>query len=115
MSSGLLTGKPRIQGNTWFHKHSLSLVLVAILVVQSVIYHFTELPVWIGEQQAHGEPTALWPDYWLHYTAQWFVSVLADTYGALLLVLCTKWFFEQGSAESEGSAGAEKEQQTDDS
>ena len=111
MSSGLLAGKPRIKGTTWFHRHSLSLVLTALLVVQSVIFHFTRLPDWVSEQQAHGEPTALWPAYWLHYTAEWFVSVLADTYGALLLVLFTKWFFEQGSAESQGSRAAEHEQQ----
>lgn len=114
MSSGVLAGKPRFQGS-WVREHSLSIVLIAILVVQSVVYHFTALPDWVGEQEAHGQPTGLWPDYWLHYTAEWMVSVLADTYGALLLVLATKWFFEQGSAESQGSAGAEKEQQTDDS
>ena len=109
MSAGLLSGKRKFQGS-WVRDHSLSLVLVAILVVQSVVYHFTELPEWVGDQQAHGQPTGLWPDYWVHYTAEWMVSVLADTYGALILVLLTKWFFEQGSAESEGSDGEKKEQ-----
>ena len=104
MSTGILSGKPRFHGS-WIRNHSLSIVLIVLLVVQSVIFHFTELPDWIGEQQSHGEPTALWPAYWLHYSAEWFVSILADTYGALLLVLLTKWFFEQGSAESQGSAG----------
>jgi len=82
--------------------------LLTLLVVQSVIYHFTALPDWVSDQLAHGEPTALWPAYWLHYSAEWFVSVLADTYGALLLVLFSKWFFEAGSAESEGSEGEQK-------
>jgi hypothetical protein len=85
---------------SWVVRHSLSLVLVALLVVQSVVFHVTEVPDWVSEQLAHGEPTGLWPDYWLHYTAEWFVSVLADTYGALLIVLLTKWFYEQGSEES---------------
>ncbi len=108
MQSGVLAGKPRFQGS-WVRDHSLSLVLTALLIVQSVVFHFTELPDWISEQQAHGESTALWPAYWLHYSAEWFVSILADTYGALLLVLLTKWFFEQGSAESQGSEGEQKE------
>lgn len=102
MAHGIFSGEPRFKGS-FLRNHSLSLALAVLLIVQSVIFHFTELPDWVSEQQAHGEPTALWPDYWLHYTAEWFVSVLADTYGALLLVLFSKWFFEQGSAESEGS------------
>lgn len=84
----------------WFRRHSLSIVLWAFLIVQSVVFHFTRLPEWVSEQAAHGESAALWPGYWLHYSSEWFVSVLADTYGALLLVLLTKWFYEEGSAES---------------
>lgn len=79
-------------------------MLVAILLAQSVVFHFTRLPEWLGDQKVDGQPTALWPDYWLHYSSEWFVSVLADTYGALLLVLLTKWFYEQGSSESKGSS-----------
>lgn len=86
----------------WILRHSLSLVLIMLLVVQSVVFHFTALPDWLSEQSAHGEPTRLWPDYWLHYSAEWFVSILADTYGALLLVVLTKWFYEVGSEESKG-------------
>ena len=108
MANGIFTGEPRIKGSSFVRRHSLSLALTALLIVQSVVFHFTELPDWTSEAKAHGEPTALWPDYWLHYTAEWFVSVLADTYGALILVLFSKWFFEQGSAESEGSSGASK-------
>jgi hypothetical protein len=106
---GVLAGQPRFQGS-WVREHSLSLVLAALLVVQSLVFHLTELPDWVGEQQAHGGSTRLWPAYWLHYSAEWFVSVLADTYGALLLVLLTKWFFEQGSSESQGSDGQQREE-----
>lgn len=99
MSNGIFSGKPRFEGS-WIRNHSLSIVLTVILVAQSVAFHFTRLPEWVSEQVAHGEPTALWPAYWMHYSSEWFVSVLADTYGALLLVLLTKWFYEQGSSES---------------
>ena len=97
--TGIFTGEPRFKRGV-LREHGLSIALLVLLIVQSVIYHFTQLPVWVGEQQAHGEPTGLWPDYWLFYSASWFVSVLADTYGALLLVLFSKWFYEKGSAES---------------
>lgn len=94
-------GQRRYQDKGWFMSHSLSIVLVVILVAQSVVFHFTRLPEWASEQVVHGESTALWPQYWLHYSSEWFVSVLADTYGALLLVVLTKWFYEKGSAESD--------------
>jgi hypothetical protein len=90
---------------SWWLRHSLSLVLIAILLAQSAAYHFTEVSDWTSDQITHGQPTALWPDYWVHYTAEWFVSVLADTYGALLLVLLTKWFYEQGSDEGKDPDG----------
>lgn len=99
MSTGIFSGNPRYRGS-WLKEHGLILALGALLIVQSVIFHFTELPDWVGSQQAHGLSTILWPEYWLHYSAEWFVSVLADTYGALLLVLFSKWFFEQGSSEN---------------
>lgn len=101
------------QGRRWadhdnfLKRHSLSLVLVAILLVQSVAFHFTRLPEWVAEQGSHGESAALWPQYWLHYASEWFVSVLADTYGALLLVLLTKWFYESGSEESKSASNSE--------
>lgn len=110
LANGILTGEPRFKGS-FLRNHSLSIALIALLVMQSVVFHFTELPDWTSDAQAHGGSTALWPAYWLHYTAEWFVSVLADTYGALLLVLFSKWFFEQGSAESEGSRGKRKEEE----
>ncbi|HEX9889727.1 MAG TPA: hypothetical protein VGA69_09635 [Nitriliruptorales bacterium] len=90
------------RSESWWGRHSLSIVLLVILIVQSVAFHLTEVPDWASDQQSHGDPTALWPAYWLHYPAEWFVSVLADTYGALLLVVLTKWFYEEGSAESAG-------------
>lgn len=90
----------RWSNGNWFQRHSLSIVLIVILVIQSIVFHFTRLPEWTAEQIAHGESTGLWPNYWLHYSSEWFVSVLADTYGALLLVVLTKWFYEEGSAES---------------
>lgn len=86
---------------SWWVRHSLSLVLVAILLVQSVAYHLTEVQDWTAEQQVLHQPTVLWPAYWIHYGAEWFVSVLADTYGALLLVVLTKWFYEEGSEEAD--------------
>lgn len=90
------------ESDNWFKRHSLSLVLTAVLVAQTVGFHLTRLPEWVADQRAHGGSTALWPQYWWHFSSELFASVLADTYGALILVLLTKWFYEQGSSESGG-------------
>ena len=99
-SAGILAGKPRFN-DTWWGRHSLSIALVGLLLVQSYAFYRLRLPEWISDQSAHGtKDPAVWPDFWSHYWAEYMVSILADTYGALILVLFSKWFFEQGSAES---------------
>lgn len=99
-SSGILSGKPRF-GDSWLGRHSLSIALIGLLLLQSYAFYRLRLPEWISDQRAHGTKNPqVWPDFWTHYWAEYLVSILADTYGALLLVLFSKWFFEQGSAES---------------
>ena len=84
----------------WWKRHSLSLVLAAFLLWQSAVYAALAWRDWSAEQAAHSQLATWWPDFAVYATAEWFVSVLADTYGALLLVLATKWFYEQGSSEA---------------
>lgn len=106
-------GRPKLWPSTerdaegeqsWYREHSLSLFLVSLLLVQTVAYWYAELPDWRGTQEAHRLSTAVWPGYVLHFVAEYLVSIVADTYGALLLVLASKWFFERGSAESKSGS-----------
>lgn len=70
------------------------MVLQLIVVIVSGYYIFQwiewspDMPVSFG--------TALL--IWLIFSVT--LSIVADTYGALLLVLASKFFYEQGSAES---------------
>src|SRR5690606_36371598 len=80
--------------------HSLTLILVAILIAQLSAYWIQGLQVWKQEQQSHGEQAEIWPDYVTHYMSEVWVSILADTYGALIIVFLTKYFYERRSAES---------------
>lgn len=91
----------REPGSFW-HNHSLSIVLISFLLIQSLAFWFLRIATWTTEQERFSESTALWPGFWQTYWAEWMVSVLADTYGAVLLVLASKWFYERGSAESNG-------------
>lgn len=81
-------------------EHSLTLALLSILIVQLAAYWFQGLSDWRSEQRAHDEAATIWPDYVTHYMAEVWLSSLADTYGAVILVLLTKYFWERGSAES---------------
>lgn len=84
----------------WWKDHSLSLVVGAILVGQLVFTLWAGYRAWQAEQAAHGESIGFGADYltwWWYETMQ---STQADTYGVLLVVLATKWFFERDSAES---------------
>lgn len=92
-------GKPRFKGN-WIKDHSLSLVLGVIFLAHAAGYWFSEWPVWKQEQTVHQEQINIVPDFLLHYVAEMNVSLVADAYGVLLIVLLSKWFIERDSAES---------------
>jgi hypothetical protein len=85
--------------SNWFKRHSLSLALIGVLLIQAVITITTGHEQFVSDAKTHGDTPnnsafALWIIYELT------VSVIADTYGALLLVLFAKWFYEEGSPES---------------
>ena len=80
----------------WVREHSLSIALITVLLIQSIFFWFTGLGDWRIEHP-QGQ---IWPAYATHYASEMTVSMLADTYGAVILVLFSKWFFERGSAES---------------
>jgi hypothetical protein len=82
-------------------RHSLSIALLFVFALQSTIVWFSGYEDWAGDQMVHGQPVDIWPGYLIHWIYEMAVSLVADTYGALLLVLFAKWFYEQGSPESE--------------
>lgn len=89
----------------FFGKHGLSLVLLAILLLQSIDYFFIGHQQWVDQQRVYAkilneEPQIGYGDYLNQYRAEMMVSLLADTYGAILLVILTKKLRESGSAES---------------
>lgn len=97
MSKYRLRGAAR-QGS-FFEQHSLSVILAVILIVQTVVAVWAGRHVWLGEQAAHGQP----PDnseFWIWWIWHYNVSLVADTFGVILIVLLSKRFEEIGSAES---------------
>jgi hypothetical protein len=87
-------------GSFW-RDHSLSLVVGGILLAQTVWVMLNGHATWVADQTAHRQPAAGWPlDFWQWLGFEYVNSLVADTYGAALLILASKWFYERGSAES---------------
>lgn len=85
-------------GTVWWRDHSLSLVLGAILAAQTVVAVTTGAYVYAREQPLPGD---VWSaDWWAWWIWEYNVSLVADTFGVLLIVLLSKWLREVGSAES---------------
>lgn len=84
---------------SWIKRHSLSIALIVVLVIQAIVVIVTGWPQFVSDAQMHGESAKLLP-FTIWFIYEMTVSIIADTYGALLLVLFSKWFFEKGSSES---------------
>jgi hypothetical protein len=84
---------------TFWERHSLSLVLAAILFAQTCLALWAGHTVWVGEQTVHGQPLE-YADFWVWFIWEYNISLVADTFGVILIVLLSKRLEEQGSAES---------------
>lgn len=81
----------------WVREHSLSLVLFgafAALTLYSLIAGWFEY----GQDVAQGPVTV--GGFLVWFSWEYTTSILADVFGALLLVILTKHLREQGSPES---------------
>lgn len=93
----------REPSGVWWRDHSLSLVLAGLLMAQTAHALWAGHEVWLGEQRDHGSGLAGWPgDFWVWWSWEYNVSLVADTFGVILIVLMSKWFYEVGSKESQG-------------
>jgi hypothetical protein len=84
---------------SWWRDHSLSIVLLALLVAQTTHAIWSGWYVF-GNELPFGK--AVQPgDYgfWMWWSYEYNVSLVADTFGVLLIVILTKWLRERGSNE----------------
>jgi hypothetical protein len=87
----------------WWRDHSLSLVVGLILLVQTIFALLTGRQEWMADQADHSGQAAqafVSSEFWTWWSYEYVTSLVADTYGVLLIVLLSKWLFERGSAES---------------
>lgn len=98
----MFTGRRKWQDEDshWIKRHSLSLVLTALLIVQTAHAIFAGVYVWNREQPLGEGVAALGTEFWVWWSWEYNISLVADTFGVLLIVVLSKWLYEQGSAES---------------
>jgi hypothetical protein len=86
--------------SSWIKRHSLSLVLALLMGTQTVYAVLAGAYVWNREQPL-GDGIPGWGrEFWLWWSWEYNVSLVADTFGVLLIVVLSKWLYEEGSAES---------------
>jgi hypothetical protein len=101
VASGLFEKKEAT--GVWWRDHALSLILGVILIAQTVYALWSGAYVFTQEEPV-GPGTPAWSSgFWVWWSGEYNVSVVADTYGVILIVLLSKWFREVGSAESKES------------
>lgn len=84
----------------WIKRHSLSVVLIVLMTIQTAHALWAGAYVFSREQPlGEGIPT-FGREFWAWWSWEYNISLVADTFGVLLIVLLSKWLYEQGSAES---------------
>lgn len=84
----------------FWQDHSLGIVLTAIFIVQLLLSAALGWLDYVSDQLTHKEPVEM-KGYWIRFGYAMIVSLIADTYGALILVFGTKWWREKYSAETD--------------
>ena len=77
-----------------WREHQLATILIALFLAQSVAYWFVHHGEWVAEARTHGDKADLL-GYTQHYASEMLVSILADTYGAILVVVFFALFREK--------------------
>ncbi len=99
----MFTGRRKWQDpeSHWIRRHSLGLVLLALLAIQTAFAVFSGVYVWNREQPLGDGIPAWGQEFWIWWSWEYNVSLVADTFGVLLIVMLSKWLYEQGSSESD--------------
>ena len=95
-------GRRKWQGEEhgWIRRHSLGVTLAVLLTVQTAYAIWSGSYVFSREQPfGTGVPT-FGREFWAWWTWEYNISLVADTFGVLLIVMLSKWLYEEHSAES---------------
>lgn len=86
----------------FWRRHSLSLTLIAIFAAFTAATLILGWSEFAAEQSAHNEQVSV-GQFWRWWVFEYAMSLVADVFGAILLVTLTKRLREIGSAEDKES------------
>jgi hypothetical protein len=99
--------KARSRQRSFWYEHSLTILILGMMLAFAVVFWFAGLEFWQAEQQVHGKPARVWPDFVVYYIADMADSLFGSMIGALLIVQCTKYLRERGSQPSSQDKGSQ--------
>ena len=96
----VLTGRHRWSDDDRFiQRHALGLTLAALLILQTAYAVWSGAYVF-GKEQPFGKAVDAWTqEFWVWWSWEYNVSLVADTFGVFLIVMLSKWLSEQKSSE----------------
>jgi hypothetical protein len=83
-----------------WQEHSLAAVTVSVFLAMTLATVLLGHHQWAAEAQAHGEPLVA-SEFWWWWASEYNLSLVADVFGGLYLIVATKRLRERGSAESQ--------------
>lgn len=84
---------------SFLRRHGLGLTLTGVFLTFTAATLALGWHEYSSEQATHGQPADL-AGFWWWWSYEYLMSLVADVFGACLLVLLTKHLRETGSAES---------------
>ena len=94
------------EGSFWY-EHGLTILILGMMMLFAVTFWFAGLEYWQADQQAHGEPARVWPDFVVYYVTDLADSLFGSMIGALVIVQGTKYLRERGRHASSQDKGSQ--------
>jgi hypothetical protein len=97
----MFNGKRKWQSEDhhWVKRHSLGLTLAVLLTAQTGHAIWSGAYVFSREEPFGPGVSTFGREFWVWWSWEYNISLVADTFGVFLIVMLSKWLYEQGSDE----------------
>lgn len=85
--------------HNWLQRHSLGLTLAVLLITQTGYAIWSGAYVFARVDPFGSDVKPFEPEFWIWWSWEYNISLVADTFGVFLIVMLSKWLYEQNSDE----------------
>ena len=93
------TPKWHEEEHSWIKHHSLGLTLAVLMTVQTAYAIWSGSYVFSREKPFGDGVSTFSKEFWAWWSWEYNISLVADTFGVLLIVMLSKWLYEENSRE----------------